>query len=119
MKSAALFPATRRGDLGPVSPAYQRLQDQLGQTAWICQGSVVARPLRRRQRGRWVQKGPYYLWTCKVKGRTVCVSLSKMQFEVLRQTIKNNRRLQKIIERMQALTLQYVLKKVPGVKKRK
>ncbi len=111
-------PATL-ADLGPPPPAYQRLQDQLRPTSWICQGSVVSRPLLRRQGGRWVPKGPYYLWTCKVKGRTVCVSLSKPQYQLLAQAIKNNRRLQRTIEQMQAWTRQYVLTKVPGVKKRK
>jgi hypothetical protein len=75
--------------------------------------------LIRRQRGRWIKKGPYYLWTCKVKGRTVCVSLSKAQYQVLGQAIAGQRRLQKTLERMQALTLQRILKIVPGVKKRK
>ncbi len=73
----------------------------------------------RRQRGRWVKKGPNYLWTCKVKGRTVCVSLSQAQYQVLGQAIAGQRRLQRTLERMQALTLQRILKIVPGVKKRK
>jgi hypothetical protein len=102
-----------------MPPAYQCLQDQLRQTAWICQGTVVARPLFRRLRGRRVKKGPYYLWTCKVKGRTVCVAVSKAQHEVLAQAIENNRRLQKTLQRMQALTLKTILKIVPGVRKRK
>ena len=80
---------------------------------------MVARPLRRQVQGRSVETGPYYLWTCKVKGRTVCVALSKAQYQVLAEAIENHRRLQKILERMQALTLKTVLKKVQGVKRRK
>jgi hypothetical protein len=106
-------------DLGPPPPAYQRLQDQLRQTSWICQGTVVARPLIRRLRGRQVKKGPYYLWTAKVQGRTVCLALSKAQYRVLAQAIANYRQLQKTLERMQALSLKCVLKNIPGVKKRK
>ena len=113
-------PITRLADLGSQpSSAYQPLQEQLAQTSWICQGSLVCRPLLRRVRGRKVKKGPYYLWTCKQKGKTVCVALSKPQYRLLAQAIQNNRRLQRILERMQALTLKTILRNVPGVKKRK
>jgi hypothetical protein len=105
-------------DLAPPA-AFQRLQQQLQDTGWICQGSLVARPLWRRVQGRKVKKGPYYLWTCKLKGRTVCLALSKTQFRVLNEAIANNRRVQKTIQRMQALSLQTILKKIPGVRKRK
>jgi hypothetical protein len=75
--------------------------------------------LLRRVRGRKVKKGPYYLWTCKQKGKTVCVALSKPQYRLLAQAIQNNRRLQRLLERMQALTLKTILRNVPGVRKRK
>jgi len=106
-------------DLGPSPPAYQRLQDQLRRTSWICQGTVVSRPLLRRIRGHQVNKGPYYLWTCKVKGRTVCLALSKEQYRILAQAIANHRQLQKTLERMHAISLKTILKNIPGVKKRK
>ena len=35
------------------------------------------------------------------------------------QAIHNNRRTQKLLERMQALTLKTILRRVPGVRKRK
>ena len=106
-------------DLGPLPPAYQRLQSQLAQTAWICPGTLVARPLLRRVAGRMVKKGPYYLWTSKLKATTVCVSLSKGQYRLLAQAIANNRRLHKTLEQRHKLTFKTVLKKVPGVAKRK
>jgi len=112
-------PLASLAHLGTPPPAYLRLQDQLRQTSWICQGTVVSRPLIRRIRGRKLKKGPYYLWTCKVKGRTVCVALSKAQHQALAQAIASNRQLQKTLERMQAFTLKSVLEKLPGVKKRK
>jgi hypothetical protein len=79
----------------------------------------VSRSLIRRIRGRKVKKGPYYLWTCKVKGRTVCLALSKAQYRVLAQAIANRRQLQKTLERMQAFCLKTILNNIPGVKKRK
>src|ERR1043166_8087184 len=71
---------------------------------------------RRAGKGK---KGPYYLWTCKVKGRTRCLALSKTQDGVLAEAIANNRRLQRILDRMHALSLKLILKKTPGVRKRK
>jgi len=54
-----------------------------------------------------------------VKGKTVCTALSHAQYQLLAQAIKNNRRTQNLLERMQTLTLETILRKVPGVKKRK
>jgi hypothetical protein len=120
MKTPA-FPSAQPtwADLGAPPPSYQRLQDSLRQTGWLCHGTLVCRPLLRRIGRRQVKKGPYYLWTCKVKARTLCLALSKAQYQLLAQAIANNRRLQKTVERMQALTLKTILKKVPGVRKRK
>ena len=105
--------------LGAQPAAYQRLQAELAQTSWICQGTVVCRSLVREVQGRKVKRGPYYLWTSKVEGKTVCVALSQAQYQVVAEAIENNRRLQKLVEQMQAMTLKTIFKKVPGVAKRK
>jgi hypothetical protein len=105
--------------LPPLSPAYQALATQLGSAGWVCQGTVVRRTLRRRLQGRWVAKGPYYMWTCKVAGKTVCHALSGEQYVALKKALAAHRRIQKTLARMHALTLATILKKVPGVEKRK
>jgi len=106
-------------ELPAPPPAYQRWAARLGAAGWICQGTVVRRCLRRRLQGRWVAKGPYYMWTCKVAGTTVCHALSKQQYLALKKGIAANRQIQRTIARMHALTLETILKKVPGVEKRK
>jgi hypothetical protein len=105
--------------LGSPPPAYERLRDRLCQTSWICQGTLVCRPLLRRVGGRQIQKGPYYLWTTKVDGRTVCQSLSKAQFQAVGRAIANYRQLQKTLQRMHALSFKTILRTIPGVKQRK
>ena len=105
--------------LPPPPPAYQAWAAQLGSAGWLCQGTVVCRSLRRRQPGRWVTKGPYYLWTCKVAGKTVCQALSRRQYQVLKQAIAAHRKAQATLARMQALTLKTILQNVPGVQPRK
>jgi hypothetical protein len=112
-------PPPTLAELGPLPAAYQDLLDQLAQVSWICQGSVVSRPLIRLVDGHKVKKGPYYLWTCKAKGKTRCIALSQAQYLLLDRAIENNREIQKTLSRMQALTLKTILKKVPGVRKRK
>ncbi len=105
--------------LGPWPQTYAKLLHALAGTGWICQGTVLARSLRRRRHGRLVRCGPYYLWTCKLNGKTLCKALSKAQYEQLKRAIANNRRALAVLARMQHQTLKIVLKKIPGVIKRK
>ena len=56
---------------------------------------------------------------CKRQGKTVCYALSQLQYEAAKQAIATHRRAQAILAKLQALTLERILKKVPGVKKRK
>lgn len=105
--------------LGPYPAAYAKLLARLAQPGWFSHGTVVCRSLRRKVAGQWVDKGPYYLWTGKQKGRTVCYALSKEQYQVAQQAIQANRRVLDTLGQMQAITLQQILKKVPGVTKRK
>ena len=105
--------------LGPHPPAYARLLAQLAQAGWISQGTVVCRSLRRRLGTKWVMKGPYYLWTAKHEGKTVCHALSKSQFEVAKKAIEANQRLMKTVNKLQAMTLARILKNLTGVVRRK
>ena len=100
-------------------PAYEKWAVQLGRTGWICQGTVVSRSLRRRVQGKWVDKGPYYMWTCKAAGKTVCQAVSREQYVALKRVIAANRKLERTLARMRALTLETIFKKLPGVKSRK
>ena len=105
--------------LGPLPRSYARLLAALAQAGWFCHGTVVARPLRRKVAGRWVEKGPYYLWTGKSQGRTICYALSEAQYQAAQQAITANRKVTKILARLQAMTLKEILTKLPGVTKRK
>lgn len=105
--------------LGPHPPAFTKLRAQLAQADWFCHGTVVSRPLRRKVAGQWVQKGPYYLWTGKRQGKTICYALSREQYLVAERAIAANRKVMAAVGKLQALTLERILKKVPGVRKRK
>ncbi len=111
--------AASQHPLGSPPAAYQKLLARVVEPGWCCQGTVVRRSLRRKIRGRWVAKGPYYLWTGKRDGKTVCYALSQAQFEVAKKAIEANRQLMETLNQLQHLTLQTILKKVPGVQRRK
>ena len=105
--------------LGPHPPAYAKLLTRLAHSGWFCDGTVVCRTLRRKVAGRWVYKGPYYLWTAKREGKTVCHALSQKQYHAAQHAIEANRQLRNVLEQLQSITLETILKKVPGVPKRK
>ena len=90
---------------------YARLREQLARIGWISEGYV-------QDRGPGAG-GSCYPWTRKVKGKTVCVALSKEQYEWLREAIANWRSVQHILRRMQQLSREELFGSVPGPKRRK
>jgi len=93
------------------APQYRQLQRQLARLGYLSQGSVF-------ERGPG-QQGSRYVWTRKVKAKTVTVALSQEQYDWLRQAVVNQRKLQKIIQQMQTLSRQTLFATVPGVTRRK
>jgi virulence-associated protein VapD len=93
------------------SPQYRQLQRQLAGLGYLSQGSVFERGLG--------QQGSRYVWTRKVKAKTVTVALSQEQYQWLRQAVANQRILEKIIQQMQTLSRQTLFETVPGVVRRK
>ena len=90
---------------------YARLRAQLAQTGWISQGYV-------QDRGPGAG-GACYPWTRKVKGKTVCVALSKEQYEWLKAAIANWRAVQKTLREMQRLSREELFASLPNPKRRK
>ena len=93
------------------SPQCRQLQRQLAQLGYVSQGSVF-------ERGPG-QQGSRYVWTRKVKAKTVTVALSQEQYHWLRQAVANQRQLGRIIRQMQILSRQTLFETVPGVVRRK
>jgi hypothetical protein len=118
---AMLTPMTLKvkPDLGSPPAAYRKLLAGLLDAGWFCHGTVTRRTLRRKVAGQWVDKGPYYLWTAKHQGKTVCRALSQSQYETAKEAIATNRRVMETVAKLQAMTLEKILNKLPGVQKRK
>ncbi len=92
-------------------PQYRQLQRQLAQLGFISQGSVFQRSPN--------QQGSRYVWTRKVKAKTVTVALSPGQYHWLRRAVANQRELERIVEQMQTFSRQFLFANVPGVVRRK
>jgi hypothetical protein len=90
---------------------YARLCAQLADTGWISQGYVQDRGASGGS--------PCYPWTRKVKGKTVCVALSKEQYEWLKQAIVNWRKLQQTLRQMQRLSREELFASLPNPRRRK
>ena len=83
----------------------------MAHTEWISEGYVQARGPG--------SGGGCYPWTRKVKGKTICVALSKEQYEWLKKAIANWRALQKTLRQMQRLSREELFKSLPNPKRRK
>jgi virulence-associated protein VapD len=92
-------------------PLYRQLQRQLARLGYISQGSVF-------ERGPG-QQGSRYVWTRKVRAKTVTVALSQEQYHWLKQAVANQRKLEEIVQQMQTLSRQVLFETVPGVVRRK
>jgi cyclopropane fatty-acyl-phospholipid synthase-like methyltransferase len=90
---------------------YERLQAQLAQTGWISEGYV-------QDRGPGAG-GSCYPWTRKVKGKTICVALSKEQYEWLKEAIANWRTVQETLRQMQRLSREELFEALPNPNRRK
>ena len=95
----------------PLPAAYRQFQRRLARIGYVSQGTVFQR--------RPSQQGSRYVWTRKVKAKTVTVALSKEQYHWLRRATLNQRQLARIVERMQRLSRQILFQTVPGVSRRK
>jgi hypothetical protein len=98
---------------------YRRLCRQLAATEWICQGSAILRTYQRSVAKGLNTYGPYYSWTQKVANKTQTVALSLAQFRALRSAIANQRRVERILERMRHISEQVIFAATQGVPKRK
>ena len=92
-------------------PQYRQLQRQLTRLGYLSQGSVFERAPG--------QQGSRYVWTRKVKAKTVTVALSAQQYQWLRQAVANQRELDRLIRQMQTFSRQILFDTVPGVVRRK
>ena len=91
---------------------YDRLRQKLARIGYISRGSVLARSVATSGRSG-------YQWTRKVAGKTVSVSLSREQFEAMKQAVSNQRELRRTIEQMEKVSRQLLFQTTADTRRRK
>jgi hypothetical protein len=109
-------PAQRLKDL---NAQYQKCVAALAGLGPICNGSAIKRNDVRQVDGQTKTRGPYYLWTRKLRAKTLSVALSEDQFVKLSAAIANHKKLEKTLAKMRQLAEKTIFVGTPGVKKRK
>jgi hypothetical protein len=91
---------------------FDRLRQKLARTGYISRDSVLARSVATSGRSG-------YQWTRKVAGKTVSVSLSREQFEAMKQAVSNQRELWRTIEEMEKISRQVLFQTTADTRRRK
>ena len=111
----------RRRSLDLLDEQYRGLAADLATMGYILQGSLTKRWMYcgkaacRCTDDPDARHGPYYAWTYKRVGRTVCVYLNDEQAAVCAEWIANNRRLERIVRKMRAISGRIArLKEIPA-----
>ena len=97
----------------PLPSSYQMLQKKTSHVPLIINGSVTKVP-PRTEKGRTT-----YIWTRKVKNKTVTVALSREQYLAFRKAINANRKLETSLNKMRKISEKYLLESLQGVARRK
>lgn len=80
--------------------------------SWIVRGSVVAIAPRTDF------ANTTYIWTRKVKAKTVTRALTQEQYEAFRAAIEANRKVEAVLKRMRQVSEKTLLNTLPGVTKK-
>ena len=105
-------PAFSAKEMQQMHQRYDLLQKELIDLPWILQGTVVETPPKS------ATARTTYTWTRKVKAKTVTVSLSPEQAVAFRSAIAANRRVEKVLKKMRALSQDVLLNSLPRARKR-
>lgn len=114
------MPSTKK--LRKLDERYEILRAQLSKIGLIQVGTITRRMDRRRSEsapGGWVERGPYYQWTWKERGKTRTRNLSAARARAWGKAIQNQRKLEKILLEMREISLKILEETVPSDQKRK
>jgi|SRR4051812_12820910 hypothetical protein len=91
---------------------FERLRKRLAQLNHFSQGSVQDRTTRRGG-------GAGYQWTRKVAQKTVTVSLTREQYELMRNAVETYRELRHLLRTMETLSRKIIFRNCPHPRRRK
>ena len=95
--------------LAQRAQSYEQLQKQLHRLPLLAQGNVFAIDTPPGA----PRAATHYMWTRKVKNKTITKALSKEQNEVLKEAIEANREVENILRQMRTIAQEAILKSLP------
>src|SRR5437870_13921210 len=101
----------RSPSLAALEERYDHLRKSLAQIGYISQGSVLARSVATSGRSG-------YHWTRKVAQKTITVSLSQPQFEAMKQSVQNERKLWQTVQEMELVSRQILFASLADTRRR-
>ena len=90
--------------------AYAALRRELADAGFLWVGTVLhqlqicGKPSCSCRKDKSLRHGPYYVWTRKVRGKTVTRMLTEAEGRLYTEWIQNRRRLDRTITRMMSLS---------------
>jgi hypothetical protein len=93
---------------------YSILKERIDRLGFISTGSVMkvyktcGNPGCRCHKDKSKRHGPYNIWTRKVNSKTITRTLNNEQAKIARKCIDNMRKLEKILDQMKDLSVQYI-----------
>ena len=93
---------------------YSILKGRIDKLGFISTGSVMkvyktcGNPGCRCHKDKSKRHGPYNIWTRKVNSKTITRTLTNEQAKIARKCIDNMRKLEKILDQMKDLSVQYI-----------
>ena len=93
---------------------YSILKKKIGKLGFISTGSVMKvyktcdNPGCRCHKDKSKRYGPYNIWTRKVKSRAITRTLTDEQAKLARKCINNMRKVERILQQMKDLSVQYI-----------
>ena len=111
----------RRRALERQHEKYRTTAEELAGIGYVLQGSISERWMAcgkaacRCTDDRDARHGPYYAWTYKRGGKTVCIYLTREQAADCSQWITNNRRLERLVATLRTITRRIAqLREIPS-----
>jgi len=107
--------------LAELQRRHERLKHALLALGPTLQGSILRRVIQRpdpQHPQRTKDYGPYFQWTRKVDGRTAIQNLTASQAKAFQRAIRENRKLERTLSEMRAISLKILVLTTKGVQKR-
>lgn len=90
------------------------LKSQITAREWILQGTLLRQSKQcgknncRCHQDKKYWHGPYWIWTRKKKGKTITKTLSQNQAKMVKKSLEEMKKINKLIENWKILSLQHM-----------